>query len=350
MKRSRKILSLAAGLSAIALTLTGCAAGGGAPTGEPSQGENGGDEEYTIAIVTKNATDPWFVRMKEGVEQYAADSGHNVFERGPSDSDATLQVQVIRDLIAQGVDAIGVVPVDPAALEPVLKDAMDAGIVVVTHEGATVENAMYDLEAFSNKAYGEFIMENLAQAMGGEGVYTTMVGGVTISSHNEWADAGVAYQKANYPDMQLLEAQPRVESSDDGEVAYQKAKELFKTYPDLKGIMGTSSYDAPGIARAIEEMGLIGEVFTVGTGLPAANAEILKKGILPGLTLWDPAAAGYALASLAAHVLDGDEITNGLDLGIEGYNDLQFSEGSDKVLEGDAMLSITKENVDSFRF
>ena len=38
---------------------------------------------------------------------------------------------------------------------------------------------MYDIEAFNNAAYGGFIMDNLAEAMGEEGTYTTMVGHVT---------------------------------------------------------------------------------------------------------------------------------------------------------------------------
>ncbi len=52
---------------------------------------------------------------------------------------------------------------------------MDAGIVVVTHEGASQQNTMYDIEA-NNTEYGAFIMDNLAQAMGEEGVTLTMVG------------------------------------------------------------------------------------------------------------------------------------------------------------------------------
>src|SRR5690606_37105152 len=106
------------------------------------------------------------------------------------------------------------------------------------------------------------------------------VGHVTNASHNEWADGGVARQQADYPNMTLLEAEPRVESQDDGETAYQRAKELLTAYPELKGIMGTSSFDAPGIARAIEELGLTGKVHTSGTGMPADNKEILEKGLV----------------------------------------------------------------------
>ncbi|NLE19476.1 MAG: autoinducer 2 ABC transporter substrate-binding protein [Clostridiales bacterium] len=307
-------------------------------------------ENWEIVVVPKDASNPWFVRMKVGVDEYAKETGLNLYQKGTPEIDATLQAQLVQDLIAQGVDAICVVPVNPESLEPVLKQAMDAGIVVIAHEGASLTNVNYDIEAFSNSGYGAFIMDNLAEAMGGEGLYTTMVAHVTNASHNEWADGGVARQKEAYPNMTLLEAEPRVESEDNGDVAYNKAKELFKKYPDLKGIMGTSSYDAPGIARAIEELGLQGKVFTSGTGMPAANKAILDSGIVKSLTLWDPALAGKAMAALAVKVLKGEEITAPVDLGVEGYTALTFKAGSDKVLEGQGWVVITKDNVDSFGF
>ena len=350
MKR-RSLFSKLAGLTLVsALALTACGGDAKEPTGDGSGASASGDSNYTIVIVPKDSTNPWFVRMETGVKKFAEESGLDVYQKGPAETDATMQVQVIRDLIAQKVDAIGVVPVDPGALEPVLKEAMDAGIVVVTHEGASQQNTQYDIEAFNNSAYGGFIMDNLAEAMGEEGTYTTMVGHVTNASHNEWADGGVARQMEKFPKMKLLEAEPRVESQDDGEVAYQKAKELLKKYPDLKGIMGTSSFDAPGVARAIEELGLKGKVFTAGTGLPDANKEILDKGLVHALTLWDPADAGYAMAEMARKILDGEEIKDGIDLKVKGWDSMKFAEGSDKVLEGEGWIVINSENVDSFGF
>ena len=308
-------------------------------------------EGWEIVVVPKDASNPWFVRMEVGVDEYAAAHPENtIYQRGTPEIDATLQAQLVQDLIAQGVDAICVVPVDPESLEPVLEQARAAGIVVIAHEGASLVNVDYDIEAFNNAAYGAFIMENLAQAMGGEGVYTTMVAHVTNASHNEWADGGVAYAEENYPNMTLLEAEPRVESEDNGDVAYNVAKELFNKYPDLKGIMGTSSFDAPGVARAIEELGLTGKVFTSGTGMPADNAELLKSGAVQSLTLWDPALAGQAMIALAEKLLAGEEITTPLDLGVEGYTALQFREGSETVLEGEGWMVITAENVDSLGF
>ena len=308
-------------------------------------------EGYEIVVVPKDASNPWFVRMETGVNEYAAaHTEDTIYQKGTPEIDATLQYQLVMDLVAQEVDAICIVPVDLESIEPALKEARDNGIVVIAHEGAGLTNVDYDIEAFNNELYGAFIMDNLAAAMGEEGLYTTMVADLTNGSHNEWADGGVKRATEAYPNMTLLEAEPRVESHDNGDTAYNVAKELFKKYPDLKGIMGTSSFDAPGVARAIEELGLQGKVFTAGTGMPGDNAELLKSGAVQYLTLWDPALAGKAMVALAQKVLNGEEIAAPLDLGVEGYTALQFKEGSETVFEGQGWITITAENVDSFGF
>ncbi len=302
---------------------------------------------YNIAVVPKDASNPWFVHMEEGVIRFAEETGHNAYMKGPSEHDPVQEVQVVEDLISQDIDALLVVPIDPSSMEVVLKKALDKGIVVLTHEASNQENTMYDIEAFDNEAYGEFIMDNLAEAMDYEGVYTTMVAFLTSTTHREWADAGVARQLEKYPDMQLLEECPRVETGSTAEGAYEAAKELLKKYPQLKGITGASSYDAPGAARAIDELGLKGKVFTVGTGMPQENAEILKNGSVSSLALWDAAETAYAMCNLAVKILEGEEIEDGVDLGTEGYHSMRLV---DNVLYGEAFILITKDNVDSFGF
>ena len=335
----KKMLAL---LLAVAMVFAMVACGAGAKKG---------DDKFEIVVVPKDSSNPWFVRMDTGVKEYAAAPPElNVYQKGTDQIDATLQAQLVEDLIAQGVDAICVVPVDIQSIDPVLKKARDAGIVVIAHEGSALTNVNYDIEAFSNAGYGQFIMDNLAEAMGGEGVYTTMVADLTNGSHNEWADAAVAWQKEAYPNMTLLEAQPRVESHDNGDTAYNVAKECIKAYPELKGIMGTSSFDAPGVARAIDELGLTDKFFTTGTGMPADNAALLKSGTIKSLTLWDPAVAGQAMIALAVKVLNGETISGTVDLGVDGYKAMEFRPGSSTVLEGQGWVTINAENVDSFGF
>ena len=159
-----------------------------------------------------------------------------------------------------------------------------------------------------------------------------------------------AYQKAKYPKMTLLEAEPRVEIMDNLDTAYQRAKELFKKYPALKGILGTSSLSAPGTARAIEELGLKGKAFVTSVGLPNENKPYLKSGTLQAVMLWDSAEAGYAMLAAAVAVLKGDKVANGINLKAKGWESMTFAPDSTKVLLGKSWISITKANVDSFGF
>lgn len=307
-------------------------------------------KDYKIAVVVKGNTNGWFIRMNQGIEKWAGETGINAWMTGPTDTDSAQQIQIIQDVINQDIDALCVVPVDPAACEPVLQEAREKGIVVICHEGSNVENCDYDIEAFNNAGYGAFIMDNLAKLMGEEGTYTTMVGFLTTASHNEWADGAVARQEEAYTNMTLLAELPRVESENNTETAYEKAKEVLKKYPEITGFTGSCSDDTPGIARAINELGLSDKVHVVGTGMPNECRELLKNGSLTCITLWDPADAGYAMCELARKCLDGEEIGNGTDLGLPAYDSLIVDENNSKLLMGNGFISVTADNVDDYDF
>ena len=333
---SKKILGvLMAGLLLVSLTACG------------GSGDKDG-EKWKIATVVKESSDPWFIRMEDGVKKFAADTGNEAFQKGPAAYDPAQQIQVIEELIAQDVDAICVVPIDPEACENVLKKARDKGIVVITHEATSQVNTDYNIEAFDNVGYGAYMMDELAKAMGEEGEYVCMVGFLTTASHQEWSDAAIARQKEKYPNMTLI-AEQKVETEDSMEVAYERAKELLKKYPNLKGFLGTSSYDAPGAGKAIAEMGMIGKCFAVGTSVVSCAEAQLTDGSCAAVTCWDPADAGYAMNVLAQMVLEGkkDDIKTGLDLGIKGFENLTVDGNK---INGQGWIVITKENMSEYNF
>lgn len=298
-----------------------------------------------IATVVKIAGIQWFNRMEEGVKKYAEESGNNAFQVGPAQADPQQQAALIEDMIAQGVDALAVVPMSPEALEPVLKRAMDAGITVVTHEAAAQENTSYDLEAFVNEDFGANLMEQLAQCMGGEGEYAVFVGSLTSQTHNQWVDGAIAHQKANYPDMTLVG--DKNETADDAEKAYTKAQEVLRAFPNIKGMQGSASTDVAGIGRAIEERGKEDDTCVFGTSLPSIAGQYLETGAVDGIGFWDPAVAGEAMNKLAVMVMDGETVTDGMDLGLPGYESVSLD---GKVIYGSAWVNVNKDNMADYPF
>ena len=87
------------------------------------------------------------------------------------------------------------------------------------------------------------------------------MGTLTTTAQNAWADAGIEYQKEHYPNMECIEE--RLESHQNVETAYERTKEILKKYPDIKGIFCTTSLDPPGATKAIKEMGLEGNQYTL---------------------------------------------------------------------------------------
>ena len=266
----------------------------------------------------------------------------------PSHSDAAEQVALLENLIAQGVDAICLVPIAGDALEPVLKKARDRGIVVISHEGSDLKNVDFDIEAFDNKAYGEAQMKELAKLMGEEGEYVTEVGTLGSRSHMEWVDAEVAYQKAHFPKMK--EVADRIELYDD--TGYDKLKEALGRASEFKGRDRRFDAKRRGCAgQLVAERHLEGKFFFVGTSLVSVAGKYLKDGDVSYIQFWDPADAGYAMNELAVLALNGKrgEIKAGLDLGIPGYNDLT-TPTQPNLLFGAGWVGVTKENMDKYPF
>ncbi len=303
-------------------------------------------EKPTIAFVPKVMGQAWWDYVQSGVESWAASSGYDVIYKGPTEVDAAAQVQIMTDLVNQGVDILCFSPNDPNACEQICKQAMDKGIIVIATEASGMSNVNYDVEAFNEEGFGAFLMDLLAQQMGEEGEYITMVGSMTMESQNNWADAAVARQEEKYPNMTLV-ADKRVENGSDAERAYELTKELKTKYPELKGILGTGSFDAPGAARAIDEMGLTGQMFATSCALPSETRDFLKAGVLQGVGLWDPAVSAQAMLNLAVAMFNGETPATGMDLGVEGYDNVTI-DGT--LVVGDGQIAITADNVDSFTF
>ena len=302
--------------------------------------------DQTFVTVVKIAGIDWFNRMEVGVKEFGTETGINASLVGPAEADAAQQIPIIEDLIAQGVDALCVIPMDPTQLDPVLKKAMDAGIPVITHEASNQVNMDWNIEAFDNTAFGAGLMDRLAASMGEEGEYAVFVGSLGSVTHNQWVDGSIARQLEAYPNMKLVG--DKNETFDDAEIAYQKAKEVLAAYPNIKGFQGSASTDVAGIGRAIEEAGLQDVVSVVGTSLPSIAGDLLTNGAIDAIGFWDPAVAGEACNKLAQMQLAGEPIGEGTDLGIPGYDSLILV--GENVLYGNAPVYVDGTTAGDYPF
>ena len=292
-----------------------------------------------VGVVVKIGGIPWFNAMDAGIKEQGAKLGVDAFMVGPTSADPALQVRAIEDLIAQGVKVIGVVPNDAKVLEPVLAKAKAAGIFVVTHESPGQKGADWNFELASSTGFGEAHAKLLAEKMGGKGEYAVFVGSLTVPLHNAWADAAVAYIKANYPDMKLVGERYGV--AEDVDKSRSTALDLISAHPDLKGFLAFGSQGPIGAGRAVEERRKTGEIFVLGPFSPGQGQKLIKSGAISGGFMWNPKQAGEVFVTMADRLIKGESVKDGDD--IPGLGVIKPA-GNDIIV--DQLLPINKDTVD----
>jgi simple sugar transport system substrate-binding protein len=269
-----------------------------------------------MVVIQKISGIPWTDAMAKGVEAAGAEFGIDASLTGPATVDPAQQAKMLEDIIAQGVDILGFVPLDSNVAAPILERAQAAGIKVITLEGPDQAGKDWNVDLVDAKTFGEEQMKSLAAAMGEEGDYIVFVGTLTTPLHNVWADAAIAYQEANYPNMRL--ANDRYPGGDSVDEAQRTTLDAIKAFPNLKGVLAFGGNGPIGAGNAVRQAGAEAKVAVVGTCIPSQAQALIEAGIIREGFLWNPIDSGYAMVAVANSILKGEEIVDGMVIGSLG--------------------------------
>ena len=297
--------------------------------------------EPTMATVVKITGIPWFNLVDQGLVRGGKQFDINVSMTGPAHVDPAQQVRLVEDLIAKKVNVIGLVPLDVKVLAPVLARAQAAGIPVVTQEGPDQDGRTWDVELIDSVKFGEEQMKALAGFMGEDGEYVVYVGTLTTPLHNKWADAAIAYQKANYPKMKL--AASRFPGADEVDTSLRTTLDVLKAYPNLRGILGFGSNGPIGAGIAVRQQHVADKVAVVGTVVPSQAKPMIMDGTIKEGFLWSPIDAGYAMVAIASRVLKNEPIEDGLEVTGLGRANV---DKANRIVAWNDILVINKQTID----
>jgi simple sugar transport system substrate-binding protein len=176
--------------------------------------------------------------------------------------------------------------------------------------------------------------------MGGEGGYAVLVGTLTTTGHNQWADAAIAYQKANFPKMHMVADRfPGADLIDESERA---AQEILQAYPDIRGIVSMGSNGPIGAGNVLRKRKLEKQVALVGTIIPSQAKSLVDAGVIREGFLWSPKDAGFAMVAVARMALDGNKFDD--DVEIPGLGKATVDQ-TNKVVMLDRILTINKKSI-----
>jgi rhamnose transport system substrate-binding protein len=259
---------------------------------------------YTIALIAKHTGNPYFDKVNEGAVEASNELGDTLIFQAPATSDVAGQIELAEALIAQQVDVIGFSANDPDALVPVGQKAMDAGIKVMSWDSAVApEGRMVHENQADPELVGRVEVQMLGEMIGYEGQIAILSAGATMTNQNTWIEwMKEELKDPKYANMELVGV---VYGDDDRQKSYNEAQGLFKSYPDLKGIISPTTVGIAATGKALTDAGLCGQIALTGLGLPSEMAEYIKSGCCEAMALWNPIDQGYLTTYIAHYLADG---------------------------------------------
>ena len=267
------------------------------------------DDGYTIAFVPGVNPDPFYITMSTGVNQAAADLGVNIIQQDPERFDVTVSEPIVRALIARGdIDALVTAPNDKEQSIPVLQDAHNAGIPVLTVDTFIGDGNYADGEVTfpvtyigSDNVQGGYIAcTALADALGeGAKIYVTNTRpGISTTDQREEGclsaadDRGLVVARVDY-------------NENSADMAQQQTAAVLQANPDIVGMFATNLFGAVGAGNAIQNAGLQGAVEVALFDAGEENIQFLRDGIVSLVIAQKPSDMGYLGVALATAYLDG---------------------------------------------
>jgi fructose transport system substrate-binding protein len=302
-------------------------------------------------LITKNNTNPFFVKMKEGAEAAAKAAGLD-FQAyaGEKDGDAAPQITAIENCVAAGAKGI-LITASNDSVGPALKAARAAGILVIALDTPLADAEAQDMTfATDNFEAGLLIGKWAAATLGAEAA-NAKIAMLDINKDNISVDVArdtgfLVGFGIEVPDLTVMgsETDPRVighETSDANPEGGLRAMEtLLAKDPDINVVYTINEPAAEGAYQALKNAGKEGQAIIVSVDGGCPGIASVKSGVIGATSQQYPLLmASKGIEAIVAFAKDGTKpaASEGLSFFNTGVNLV-----TDKPAEGVPSIDSTK--------
>ena len=277
------------------------------------------DDRPTIAFVTNQIASFWNI-AEVGCHDAAKDFDVNVDVRFPNEATATKQKQIVEDLLASGIDALAISPIDAENQADMVNDWAEK-IPLITHDSDAPGTNRLVYIGMDNYRAGRMVGTLIKEALPDGGNIVLTIGRLEQDNARKRRQ-GVIDELLDRPDddtrFDPVEGEIAGEKytilatlTDQGkpEVAKQKAEDALNTYPNIDCFAGLFAYNPPAIIQALKQANKLGEIKIVGFDEDDATLQGIKEGYVVGTVVQNPYEYGYQSVKILAELLRGHDVT-----------------------------------------
>jgi ribose transport system substrate-binding protein len=221
-----------------------------------------------VAVVMKSLANEFFLTMETGAKDYQAHnaSKFTLISNGIKDeTDTANQIRIVEQMIVSKVDALVIAPADSKALVPVIKKAVDAGIIVVNIDNQLDPDVLKSKDlnvpfvgpdnAKGARLVGDYLAKKLKA-----GDEVGIIEGVSTTTNAQQRTAGFK-QAMQAGGMKVVALQSGDWEIDKGNAV---ASQILNANPNIKALLCGNDNMALGAVAAVRAAGKAGKVQVVG--------------------------------------------------------------------------------------
>jgi fructose transport system substrate-binding protein len=306
-------------------------------------------------LITKNNTNPFFVKMKQGAEEAAKGAGVDLQSfAGEKDGDAAPQITAIENCIASGAKGILITPSNDD-VGPALKAARAKGVLVISLDTPLGDAEAQDMTFATDNFEAGILIGQWAKATMGEKAASAKIAMLDINKDNISVDVlrDTGFLKGfgiEVPDGKVMgsEKDARVighESSGANPEGGQKSMEtLLAKDPDINVVYTINEPAAEGAYAALKAAGKEKQAIIVSVDGGCPGVASVASGVIGATSQQYPLLmASKGIEAIAAFAKDGTKpkASDGLpffntgvnlitDKPVDGVKSLDSKEGTAK--------------------
>jgi inositol transport system substrate-binding protein len=286
-------------------------------------------EKVKIGVAMALFDDVWLTLVRDSMTKWAKAHPDVELTIVDGNNDSAKQTGQVENFLAQGMNAIVILPVDTAATGPMTKAVVKSGkpLVYVNRKPSNLPKSVVYCGSNSIEA-GIMNMEELGKAMGGKGNLAILMGELSNEAAIGRTDGIKKVVKEKFPDIKVVREQTGNWKRDQGKTIMEN---WLASGQEIDGVASNNDEMALGALQAIKAAGKLGKIPVGGTDGSHDALESMQKGELNNTVFQDP-------------VGQGEEAVNAAYLMVK-------KEPNPKVVDGNIWIPyqrVTKENYKSF--
>ena len=290
--------------------------------------------DTAACLITKNNTNPFFVKMKEGAEAKAEEAGIALSTyAGKVDGDAGPQIKAIENCMAAGAKGI-LITASNDSVVPALKKARAEGILVIALDTPLADADAQDMTFATDNFEAGLLIGRWAAATLGDAAKDAKIGMLDINKDNISVDVArdtgfLVGFGIEVPNLNVMgsETDPRVigheSSGANPEGGVTSVENLLAKEPGMNVVYTINEPAAEGAYQALKKAGKEKDVLIVSVDGGCPGVASVKSGVIGATSQQYPLLmASKGIEAIAAFAKDGTKpaATDGLTFFNTGVN------------------------------